>query len=555
MADSDPPFTRANSIQRNNYSNNYALFLGKVLFFAFLLIAIPLFPSQPPDFINQTVLNKFWELLHLMFIGIAVSYGLFGRRYIDNGNLDDSHSHASGMFHVSSILEDGFDHSMYCSGQGKAGCFNVKNGSFDNPYEENVVQAWSSKYVQGEPTVVLAQPHCGVEKYGELISFRDDKPLGLPVRSLKSRDMSPEFGNGSSDSSGPSAMDSSDGSDKSENGSFTDLTCENLEGKLNKSGALGSPMPWRWSSGRMRQRFDGGGVTRPSHFRPLSVDESQFQSLKSRSLHSQLASQSHSPSSLSPSHPSSSEPPKSKMIESLKESSPSQSFPLPSPLKRRKPLIASHSRQYSDGSLLGTRSRKCFEDELEEFRDSKKDDDSSTNKERISSYPLKFDAKPIAPSKASSRGKSVRTFRGSGITIIGSGDAGEKQGNHTKGCDEIEKSEGYKGGSDPKVGHCNPSVVFNRQNLGGNAYMPHPTYSSNRNQEFAENSESERGDEDFGERSDEATMSGTTSVAGSDTYEVDRKAGEFIAKFREQIRLQRTTSIDTLKGFNVNFLE
>ncbi|KAB2002710.1 hypothetical protein ES319_D11G084300v1 [Gossypium barbadense] len=438
---------------------------------------------------------------------------------------------------------------------GKAGCFNVKNGSFDNPYEENVVQAWSSKYVQGEPTVVLAQPHCGVEKYGELISFRDDKPLGLPVRSLKSRAMSPEFGNGWSDSSGPSVMDSSDGSDKSENGSFSDLTRENLEGKSNKSGALGSPMPWSWRSGRVRQRFDGGSVTRPFHFRPLSVDESQFQSLKSRSLHSQLASQSHSPSSLSPSHPSSSEPPKSKMIESLKERNPSQSFPLPSPLKRRKPVIASHSRQYSDGSLLGTRSRKCFEDEWEEFCDSKKDDGSSTNKERVSRYPLKFDAKPIAPSKASSRGKSVRTFRGSGITIVGSGDAREKQENHTKGCDEIEEVEGYKGGSDPKLGDCNPSVVFNRQNLGGNAYMPNPTYSRNRNQEFAENSESEREDEDFGERSDEATMSGTTSVAGSDTYEVDRKAGEFIAKFREQIRLQRTTSIDTLKGFNVNFLE
>ncbi|TYJ08594.1 hypothetical protein E1A91_A11G085600v1 [Gossypium mustelinum] len=365
--------------------------------------------------------------------------------------------------------------------------------------------------------------------------------------------MSPEFGNGSSDSSGPSAMDSSDSSDKSENGSFTDLTRENLEGQLNKSGALGSPVPWRWRSGRMRQRFDGGGVTRPSHFRPLSVDESQFQSLKSQSLHS--ASQSHSPSSLSPSHASSSEPPKSKMIESLKERNPSQSFPLPSPSKRRKPLIASHSRQYSDGSLLGARSRKCFEDEWEEFRDSKKDDDSSTNQERVSSYPLKFDAKPIAPSKASSRGKSVRTFRGSGITIIGSGDAGEKQGNHTKGCDEIEEVEGYKGGSGPKLGHCNPSVVFNSQNLGGNAYMPNPTYSRNWNQDFAENSESEREDEDFRERSDEVTVSGTTSVAGSDTYEVDRKAGEFIAKFREQIRLQRTTSVDTLKGFNVNFLE
>ncbi|GMI98267.1 hypothetical protein like AT3G60380 [Hibiscus trionum] len=539
MADSYPPFTtrpstEANTIPRNDTSNNR--FLGKFLFFTFFLIAIPLFPSQPPDFINQTVLNKFWELLHLLFIGIAVSYGLFGRRNVDNVvSHDDSNSFASGISIFSSVFEDGFDNSLYCSEQGKAGVFDVKNCSFENPFEGNVVQAWSSKYVQGEPMVVLAEPYC------ELGSFVDHKPLGLPVRSLKSRVESrvgPEFGNGSSE---PSVVDSSDSSDKSESERFSDLGSDNLEGKYNGSDVLRSPIAWRSRSVRMRQRVGGGGATRPSHFRPLSVDETQFQSLKSRSLHSQLSS--HSPSSLSPSHSSSSESPDSKMIESPKEWSPRQSFPHTS-------VNASHSRKFSDGSLLGTRSRKCFEDELKELCDNKKDDSSSsTTKEWISGYPLKFDSKPAAPSKVSSRGKSVwtfRTFRGSGSTR-GYRDAGEKRDNHTKGKLTMG-SEGSKGETELKFG-------FKSQYLGGNSDLQNPTFSKNQNQEqieCSENSESEGEDEDFQVSSGEETMSGTFGAVGSDSYEVDRKAGEFIAKFRQQIGLQRTTSIDSPKGINTS---
>ncbi|KAK8479930.1 hypothetical protein V6N13_021022 [Hibiscus sabdariffa] len=525
MADSYPPrsSTKANTINRDDVSNNYTpRFLGKSLFVTFFLIAIPLFPSQAPEFINQTVLNKFWELLHLLFIGIAVSYGLFGRRNVDNVSHDASHSYASGIPNFLSVFEDGFgDHSMYYSEQGKAGSFNVKNGSFENPLEEKVVQAWSSKYVQGEPMVVLAQPHC------ELGLFVDRKPLGLPVRSLNSRvegGDSPEFCNVSS------VIDSSDSSDKSESGGFSDLGSENLVGKYNESDVPGSPIAWRPRSVRMRQRVDGGGATRPSHFRPLSVDETQFRSLKSQSLLSQPSS--HSPSSLSPSHSSSSESPNSKMIESPMERSSRRSFPHTS-------VNASHSRQYGDGSLLGTNSRIFFKDELKEFCDSKKYDSSSSTKEWISGYPLKFDAKPLAPSKASLRGKSVRTirtFRGSGSTR-GTTNAGEKEENHTKGKSTMG-SEGSKGESKPKFEQYNLPVGFKRQNR--------------EHQEGSENSESESEDEEFRVSSGEETISGTFSVAGSDSYEVDRKAGEFIAKFKEQIRLQRTTSIDSPNGTNTS---
>ncbi|XVE74089.1 hypothetical protein DITRI_Ditri11bG0171300 [Diplodiscus trichospermus] len=576
MADSFPgfttrPFTMANGIHRNNSGNNYTRFVGKLLFFMFFLIAIPLFPSQAPDFINRTMFNNFWELLHLMFVGIAVSYGLFSRRNVNNGNIDDSQSYVSGMFHVSSIFEDGFDHSMYYSGQGKAGFFHVKNSYFENPYEENVLQAWSSKYFQGEPMVVLAQPYCGLEKYGESGSFIDYKPLGLPVRSLKSRvgsPVSPKFGNGSSEPSGPSVKDSSDGSNNSRSGRVGDLGSENLEGKFNESDLLGSQIPWRSRSVRMGESVRGGG-TRPSHFRPLSVDETQFESLKSRSLRStvsfssQVSSQSHSPSSLSPSHSNSSESPKSKMSElATHQSFPPTSPSIPKQMSSKASVDASHSRQYSDGSLLGTRSRTCFEDELKEFCGTKKDD-SSCSKEWISGS-FKFDAKPAAPSKAFSRGKSVRTFRNfrASINTLGARDAGEKQDDHRKEKLTIRSDEMDMGKSEPKIEeHNNLLVGWNRQNIGGDSCMPKPTSPEKQNREQQEycsedsaaesREDSHRENKDFQVSSDEETMSGAFSVAGSDRYEVDRKAGEFIAKFREQIRLQRTTSIDTPRGLNM----
>ncbi|KAE8702771.1 Phosphotyrosine protein phosphatases superfamily protein [Hibiscus syriacus] len=576
MADSYPRFTTRSSTKmanssmcRNNYSNNYLRFAGKLLFFAFFLIAIPSFPSQAPDFVNQTIFNKFWELLHLMFIGIAVSYGLFCRRSVDDGNLDDTQSDVSGMFHASSIFEDGFSNSMRYSGQGNAGSFNVKNGGFENPYEENVVQAWSSKYFQGEPTVVLAQPNCGLEKYGESSSFVDYKPLGLPVRSLRSR-IARRAGSdyGSSESSGSQMNDSSDSSNKSRGRGFGDFGSENSEGESNKSDILGSPIPWRSRSGRKRERVHCN-VTRPSHFRPLSVDETQFESQSLRStisFSSQVSSQSQSPSGLSPSHSSSSESPKSKMSESVKERSPCQSLPPTSPsvlkpMSSKPSVDASYSRQYGDGSMLGTPARKCFKDELKELCDSKKEESFGSSEQISGSF--NFDAKPAAPSKASSRGKSVRTFRTSraSVNATSAKDVGERQEDYTKGksrmgYDEIE--EAYTVESEPKIeGHNNFSIGLNRKNLRGESHMLKLTSTENQKKEIQHRPEnpaaepgedSERENDDFHENSDEETMSGTFSIAGS---EVDRKAGEFIAKFREQIRLQRATSVDTPRGPNI----
>ncbi|XAR54179.1 hypothetical protein NMG60_11029201 [Bertholletia excelsa] len=89
-------------------------FLCKSFFIILLLVLLPLFPSQAPDFVNQTILTKLWELLHLLFIGIAVSYGLFGRKVTEQDgklepNLENSQPYLSGILHLSSIFDVGYE--------------------------------------------------------------------------------------------------------------------------------------------------------------------------------------------------------------------------------------------------------------------------------------------------------------------------------------------------------------------------------------------------------------------------------------------------------------
>lgn len=57
--------------------------ISKAAFFLLLVALLPLFPSQAPEFVNQTLLSRSWELLHLLLVGIAVSYGLFSHRNAD----------------------------------------------------------------------------------------------------------------------------------------------------------------------------------------------------------------------------------------------------------------------------------------------------------------------------------------------------------------------------------------------------------------------------------------------------------------------------------------
>ncbi|XP_061375894.1 uncharacterized protein LOC133317987 [Gastrolobium bilobum] len=317
-----------------NQGKSCSGFLFKYLFLALFIIAIPLFPSQAPDFVSQTILPKFWELLHLLFIGIAVAYGLFSRRNAElethvetHSSADSTPSYVSKMFPSSTIFGDGcenpsgFDEKrmMHCwnpqyfDGEPGAVCSNGGTvGVFDEQYKTqlpisednfgysvrcdgtNMVQAWNSEYYHSEPVVVVAQPYYTTGECGEVVGY---KPLGLPVRSLRSfsREVdSPKYINDSDSSSG--SRGSSKSSGKNRDREFRDLGPSNLEKKFNDAAAVGgsaSPIPWHARSRSMERERRHGNVTHPSHFRPLSVDETKFEALGSRSLQSTTSFSSH----------------------------------------------------------------------------------------------------------------------------------------------------------------------------------------------------------------------------------------------------------------------
>ncbi|KAF5732884.1 hypothetical protein HS088_TW17G00417 [Tripterygium wilfordii] len=353
MADSIPhPKPIRSPTNAKAHSHNHFLF--KALFFALFLLLLPMFPSEAPDFLNQTVFTKFWELLHLLFIGIAVSYGLFSRRVYNETN-GDSQAFVSGDgFHVSSIFDNnpgGFDEKYaYYGGEYTIPVSSVvsQNG-FDFSYgkgENDVtVQGWNSQYFQGESKVVVAQPNQGLDfQY---------KPLGLPVRNLRSRVNSP-------DSSSCSIMKSSSSNCSDRKiGNFGDRGSVNLDEKFQDTTIpMPSPIPWRSRSGRMEMRENLGALpSRPPHSRPQSVDETQFETLKTGSFRSTMPSYSsqssssvHSPNRVSPTHSTSSEEQSSGGEESVQDESPRHYSPLASqspPMKGKAPLNSLHSSQKS----------------------------------------------------------------------------------------------------------------------------------------------------------------------------------------------------------------
>ncbi|CAA6657065.1 unnamed protein product [Spirodela intermedia] len=68
-----------------------------------------IFPTQAPEFVNQTVITRSWELLHLLLVGLAVSYGLFSRRnafdpaaveHLDGSKADNAPAFVSDLLQV-----------------------------------------------------------------------------------------------------------------------------------------------------------------------------------------------------------------------------------------------------------------------------------------------------------------------------------------------------------------------------------------------------------------------------------------------------------------------
>jgi Cotton fibre expressed protein len=123
------------------------LFLQKALLFMFIALILPLSPSQAPEFFtNHTIVNKIWELIHLLFIGLAISYGIFSRRNTETVTGKELGS------------EPDNPNSYVCQ---------ILPGLEDKEEEEGKEQQiWSNKFDMTKPSTII------------------DKPLFLPVRSL-----------------------------------------------------------------------------------------------------------------------------------------------------------------------------------------------------------------------------------------------------------------------------------------------------------------------------------------------------------------------------------
>ena len=108
--------------------------LPKAIFLAAIALLLPLFPSQAPEFLSETLLTKSWELLHLVLVGIAISYGLFSTRNFDQ--IEEEHP--------SKLNEN------------------------SQAYVSNIFQVWSSQHRREDSTVVVAD---GDGAQGNGISF------------------------------------------------------------------------------------------------------------------------------------------------------------------------------------------------------------------------------------------------------------------------------------------------------------------------------------------------------------------------------------------------
>ncbi|PKA48768.1 hypothetical protein AXF42_Ash018710 [Apostasia shenzhenica] len=191
---------REPTLQKNPSAKFLSGFLYKSILFAVFVAILPFFPPHIPDS-GGSLLSRTWELLHLLLVGIAVSYGLFSRRNADadldkdvTWKSDSPQTYVSRILQVSSMFEDDAD-----GGSG----------------EESKVEIWSSQYQRTDPVVIVANG-------GSSAVDSSGQALLLPPRSLKKS--------------------------RSQNS------------ETNGGVVLPSPIPWRSRSGRMELKHEGSAT-------------------------------------------------------------------------------------------------------------------------------------------------------------------------------------------------------------------------------------------------------------------------------------------------------
>ncbi|CAL1388804.1 unnamed protein product [Linum trigynum] len=623
-------------------SSSYAPLLSKLFIFLLFLLAIPLLPSHAPELFNGSFLSNLWDLAQLLFVGVAVSYGLFSRRnaeldYFDNAlsTVDESQSSfVSRIFQVSPLFEECYEvpsgsvektishattgavhqsvatyacYDAYAQHQSVA----VENG-FEMSGGDEVIQAWSSHCFHGESMVVLSQPNTGLDELGQCEKRGSSrKPLGLPVRSLNPRVsefVMPDVGNVGV----PAAQGKRDDTSDSSEGLFGEVGPVNLEEKFKRTVDY-SEHSWGSKSGMMERKETGKlGADRDGHFRPLSVDEIQFESLKSESFglskdpfSAKARLMQHSATTQYLSVPLSSDPPNSYIEESGVEKKPfPASYPpvtiLPSAkVSGDSPLNAFHLRKYSNGGgslfkkesqgnlrgVLKEKDLRSAGDALKSSVQYKRDDEDIVKKNQRS---VKLENKVedgLAAAKRSPKGRSVRTIRSACSATTTEVKLSYLDGEVRKASAETEavntikrnhvaakvpkpmllpeckRRESRKSSAAPvnfvdevgkTYGETEGGGTSKKNDVGQTAKEPFAEYKKRDSRKSSarvsvepdEYLESKK--DKFQLCLDQQRMVDNSGEVGHDhdPNEVDRKAGEFIAKFREQIRLQKVASVE-----------
>ncbi|KAG8374684.1 hypothetical protein BUALT_Bualt10G0021500 [Buddleja alternifolia] len=226
------------------HANPTKFFLYKAALVTLFLVLLPLFPSLAPEFINQTLHARSWEFLQLIFVGIAVSYGLFSKKNDETekdhniSKPDNAQSYVSKLLQVSSVFEDESENQALI--------------------DENKVQTWTSQYYREEPPVVaVAKERETTTPVVKEDHFVAAKPLLLPVRSLKHRlpeeiSQKPDLIIDDKIGRSNSKRFSVD-SRRPKVGEFGGVNSEK------ENVVLRSPIPWRSRSGRIEFNENGDG--------------------------------------------------------------------------------------------------------------------------------------------------------------------------------------------------------------------------------------------------------------------------------------------------------
>ncbi|CAL4923839.1 unnamed protein product [Urochloa decumbens] len=494
---------------------------------ALCVALLPLLPAAPEaggeGGAGQAFLAKVCELLHLLFVGIAVSYGLFSRK----NSAADHGLAAGGGAEKDASAAAAAPEPAKADARYAWRMFRDSIAPFDDEQEEYVLpdspsnaaggggrertRSWSALHHRPEDPVVVVSGGGG--RNGQA-------PLSLPVRALKPQ---PDAGAGGGAGT-PRA--------RPRQGSNSHDAAAAAGGET----VLPSPIPWRSRSGRLDAAGRAASPSPTPSPKRLSPASSLARETLAKASEEEYyaAKQRRSP---------------------YRSSSSSISSPPPAPPPPPPPfLVRGYHRPAVERRAAAV--AKSFKEELQDHSMRGRGDDEDHYSPNTSiftnsaySYSSSSNSSPAMPrnsfdgggsSSAASVGKSVRTIRASREPPAFQAQSQEElpddaagDGRDAVGMQGLEESYGYR------AYQSIPRFQYERSVsdpiLGGVAVSSDDTESSD-------------DDGDVGAYSTRTNSPRESTTPEVDENEVDKKAEEFIARFREQIRRQRIESIKKSAG-------